>query len=79
MQQGSISTPLRKTLMIAALWLIGCAASAPPPDFRILERPPIMSEAAEDQAAQQDGTPLAEFGWSCLSYSAYIEDLRKGR
>jgi hypothetical protein len=38
-----------------------------------------MSEQAEEQAARQDGTPLAEFGWSCLSYSAYIEDLRKGR
>jgi len=79
MQRRSTSTILLKTLMVAALSLIGCAASAPPPDFRILERPPIMTEAAEDQAAQQDGTPLAEFGWSCLSYSAYIEDLRKGR
>ena len=79
MQRRSISTILRRILMGAALSLVGCASSAPPPDFRILERPPIMSEAAEDQAAQQDGTPLAEFGWECLNYAAYIEDLRKGR
>ena len=79
MQPRSTSTILLVALMAAAPSLLGCAASAPPPDFRILERPPIMSEAAEDQAAQQDGTPLAEFGWSCLSYSAYIEELRRGR
>jgi len=79
MRPRSTSTILRKTLVIAALSLLGCAASAPPPDFRILERPPIMSHEAEEQAAQQDGTPLAEFGWSCLDYSAYITDLRNGQ
>lgn len=79
MQRRSTSTIHLKILMVAALSLFGCAANAPPPDFRLLSRPPIMTEAAEQQAAQQDGTPLAEFGWSCLSYSAYIEDLRKGR
>ena len=79
MQRRSTSMILLVALVGAALSLLGCAGNAPPPDFRILERPPIMSEAAEDQAAQQDGTPLAEFGWSCLSYSAYIEELRRGR
>ena len=79
MPRRSTSTILRATLKVAALWLLGCANSAPAPDFRILERPPIMTEAAEEQAAQENGTPLAEYGWSCLSYSAYIEDLRKRR
>jgi hypothetical protein len=37
-----------------------------------------MSAEAEEQAAQQDGSPLSEFGWSCNDYAAYITALRNG-
>lgn len=79
MQRRSTLTILRAILVSVVLSLAGCAGSAPAPDFRILERPPIMTKAAEEQAVQADGTPLAEFGWACLSYSAYISDLRNDK
>jgi len=78
MQRRSTWTTLLRLSSVAALALVGCAKPAPP-SFGVLQRPPIMDEATEEQAAREDGTPLAEFGWECMSYSAYIEALRGGR
>lgn len=56
----------------------GCCV-APRPDFRVLRRPPVMTEAAEAAAVASDGSPLAEFAWSCDAYGAYIDELRGGK
>lgn len=78
MKPKRFSTPLAGASVIVVLWLgsvVGCAKPAPP-DFSILRAPPILSEEAEEQAAQADGSPLAEFAWSCDAYGAYIDKLR---
>ena len=62
---------------VMLLHFVACNGSAPP-DFRVLRLPPVMSEAAEEEAAAQDGSPLADFAWSCDVYGAYVEDLRSG-
>lgn len=79
MQRKSSTIPRRPWPSVAlALALgVGCGGVAPP-DFSVLRLPPLMSEEAEEQAATLDGTPLAEFGWACDVFGAYIEDLRRG-
>lgn len=55
----------------------GCAQPVPA-DFRMIRMPPIMSVEAEEQAAEQDGSPLAIFAWDAEKYFQYIETLRGG-
>ena len=59
-----------------ALPVAGGCAKAPPPDFGVLKPAPVMTRATEEQAANEDGSPLADFAWECDAYGAYIDALR---
>ena len=75
------STKLLRTWRVAALALVasaGCVEVAGPPDYSGLRIHPVLSEAAEDQAAQANGSALSSFAWACNDYAAYIGRLRGG-
>lgn len=61
-----------------ALAVAGCVGSVPPPDWRILRAPPVMTDEVIEEAVAIEGTDLSTFVWSCDAYGSYIDELRLG-